>query len=523
MTSASMHFSTRAAAAQAPNLTQAKLLPNRKSVAISGIQDVHVYAKSEYNEQTDKGKGKAVEQPSPTPSSPGLSTSSSGPALDAIRRQHSQMGILGHEQRELDRLGESSVSPSSHAVGTTADPAPKLEDILSIVTWRPSKYPTPTTSLRPLLANIHADGTSTFRSPPRSKRPHANVSIITPITQAPARTVSTLERELRPTGDLLGIYGSDVELGAHLKPRVLNKFKRASSLGQVDNVSDIGASSVMSMGGELNETVKLLGAGGVESLGSPNSPITPASQNSQRGSLSGGRATSGSGSAGEVIGWDQVGEGIRRWRSARKKHQVGSSSTLPWVESFEDMNLRVTDGTRGQELNRERRSRQAQSRGELTMDWMDDNYSTPGGYYGTSMGPATQFWRHGKGGWRGQSVSSSGEEDDGPLIGPSRMGGQEREVVRRREDSLGKFLGERKSDSEDVDDDGEGGGFESSSLRAGYRDVGRLDRGSEEGLGGEEEEDEEDQGDDDDDESESDSEDEHAPPITIKSRASIRR
>jgi [calcium/calmodulin-dependent protein kinase] kinase len=412
-------------------------------------------------------------------------------------------------------LGESSVSASSHTVGTTVDPAPKLEDILSIVTWRPSKYPTPTTSLRPLLANIHADGTSTFRSPPRSKRPHANVSIITPITEAPARTVSTLERELNPPGGLLGMYGSDVQLGAHVNARVLNKFKRASSWGQGDDVSDMGAASVMSVGGELNDTVKLLGAGGVESLGSPNSPITPASQNSQGGSLSGGRATSGSGSAGDVIGWDQLGEGIRRWRSARRKHRVGSSSTLPWVESFEDMSLGVTDPTRREEVNRERRSRQAQSRGELTMDWMDDNYSTPGGYYGTSMGPATQFWRHGRGGWHGQSVSSSGEEDDGPIIGPSRIGEQEREVVRRREDSLGKFLGQRNPDSEDGDDDGEGSGYESSSLRVGYKEEERRDRESEEGHEEEERRD--------DDESESDSEDEHAQQITIKSRGSIRR
>ncbi|EKM78974.1 hypothetical protein AGABI1DRAFT_129239 [Agaricus bisporus var. burnettii JB137-S8] len=503
-TSASVHYSSSLAAAPTSNMTHPKILPNRKSVAVASIQDVHAYGKTEL-----KGKGKAVEQESTQPSSPGLSTSSSSPALDAIRRQRSQMGILGHEQREIDRLGDSPNPASTHAVSTPVGPAPKLEDILSIVTWRPTKYPTPTTSLRPLLANIHADGTSTFRSPPRSKRPHANVSIITPIKEAPARTASTLERDLHPHGDLLGMYGSDLDLGARTNVGMLNNFKRASSWGQGDEVSDMGAGSVKSVGGEVNETVKLLGAGGVESLGSPNSPITPGSSNSHGGSIGGGRATSG-GSAGDMMGWDQLGEGIRKWRSVRKKHRAGSSSTLPWVESFEDMRLGAADPVRREGANRERRSRHEQSRGELTMDWMDDNYSTPGGYYGTSMGPATQFWRHGTGSWRRPSVSSSGEEDDGPLIVPSRAGEPEREVVRRREDSLGKFLSGGDSESEVGDDNGEGSeNHTGSGLRPEFQDEGLRRR-----VGG---------ADDDDDESECDSEDEHAQQITIKSRGSIRR
>lgn len=558
-TPAGVHYSPRSVAFKNDSRAGG-LFPcdgNRKSVAIAGVQDVHVYGRSDCDGSVDKGKGKVVDREASQPSSPGgLTTTSSSPALEAIRRQRSQMGILGHEQRELDRYGDSTLV-EAYPSGTPIDPAPRLEDIMSIVTWRPTKYPTPTTSLRPLLANIHADGTSTFHSPPRSKKPHANVSVITPMIDAPARTVSTLESELRPGEDLLGLYGSDGELGPNTTAAVLNKFKRASSWGEGDEVVmgriSMGAGmdmvSVTSIGGELDDTVKLMGAGGVESLGSPVSPVSP---NSPVGSAGGGQmSASGSGSAGEGIfgsvgvgenggwqfcgsggasgsgscgdgsgmpGWDQFGEGIRKWRSYRKKHhhRNASSSTLPWVDSLDDLTFGVNGGLNANdkpdgEGSLERSARQAESRGELTIEWMDDNYSTPGGYYGSSMGPATQFWRHGRGAWCGRSVSSSGDEEDSPTAGPSKNGQKEREVVRRKGGPLDKFL---SGEDSDLEDDGEGSEYGISGVRIRFNDEGE---GPPEEGGREEDEDESES------ESESEDEDDRAQQITIKSKGSIRR
>ncbi|KAF5359361.1 hypothetical protein D9756_003593 [Leucocoprinus leucothites] len=549
---------------------------SRKTSATSGVQDVHVYVRprtlSEKAPDKGKGKGKAAVRNVSQPSSPaGLPSTSSSPALDAIRRQRSQMGILGHERQQRVLEGESS--PTSACGSTPIDPAPKLEDIMSIVTWRPTKYPTPTTSLTPLLANIHADGTSTFRSPrsSRTRKPtDQHVSIVTPVNGGPPRTVSTLEGGFRPTEDMLGIYGPEGGLVPHATAAALNNFKRASSWGQGDETMDdvrmgmgitMGAAadlvSVTSVNAEINETVKLVGAGGIESLGSPVSPITPISAG---GSAGFGRMGSGSGSAGEgmlgsgllsdegggwravgvsgsagssggaaapAMNWEQLGGGITKWRNYRKKHhrQNASSSTLPWVDSLDDLTFGVDDSgaksgpeTSWRGKSREKRhTRQTESRGELTIEWMDDNYTTPGGYYGASMGPATQFWRHGRGAWSGSSTmtksmsASSSGEDDGPhRPSPSNHtnGRQVVEVVRQREGLIDKFLSGEDSDSDvDVDDEGlsHDGDEESDYGAEGARRFGDDDVLEE--------------GEEDDEESEIESDDEHVQQITIKSKS----
>ncbi|KAF9446158.1 kinase-like protein [Macrolepiota fuliginosa MF-IS2] len=553
-----------------------------KGRAAAGVvHDVHAYGRPDGG-KVDKGKRRAIEPDVSQPSSPGAaSTTSSSPALDAIRRQHSEMGFLGHEleQRRVESSGSGSGSAAAaadggtHQDGTPVDPAPKLEDIMSIVTWRPTKYPTPTTSLTPLLANIHA--TSTFRTPPR---PRKTLVVGDPITGGPARTVSTLEGGLRPAEDMLGIYGPDGGMVPYPTALALNNFKRASSWGQGDEIPIGGGThgggdvvSVTSVGVELNETVKLMGAGGVESLGSPVSPASPGgsvglsmsvSAGSGSGRESGGwRVTaSGSGSAGaEVNGngngngngvrWDELGEGIRKWRDYRKKHHQrnASSSTLPWVESLDDLTFDGTnnfDGTNGgaplapttpapkgngisPSKGARRQVQTQESRGELTIEWMDDNYSTPGGYYGTSMGPATQFWRHGPGGgtsasgsnrapWSGsptmtRSESMSSCSVEGPVAGSSRG----MEVVRRRDVSLDKFLSGESDEDEDEDEVEERVFLKNGSSNEGS-DYGEVKRRY---VHYDDDEDEEEEEDERLVESESDDdEDEHAQQITIKSK-----
>jgi [calcium/calmodulin-dependent protein kinase] kinase len=213
------------------------------------------------------------------------------------------------------------------------------------------------------------------------------------------------------------------------------------------------------------------------------------------------------------VNWDQFGESIRRWRDYRKKHhhRNDSSSTLPWVDSLDD----IAFGVKGQDVNNggttseksgdeslEKDQGQTNSRGELTMEWMDDNYMTPGGYYGNSMGPATQFWRHGRGAWSGgglKSMCSSGEEGGHRSAGhpaTHRNGKRKVEVVRRHGSPLEKFLSGDDSDSSselnegDGDDESEYGNIEAQR---------RFDDGISKDIGqGEVEETEESESDDDD-------------------------
>lgn len=536
-----------------------------KSPATAGVQDVHVYARP--GGKVDKGKRRAVENDAPQPSSPGaVSNESSSPELDAVRRQRSEMGMLGHELEQ--RRAESSTSAADkHQLVTPVNPTPKLEDIMSIVTWRPTKYPTPTTSLTPLLANVHADGTSTFRSPtPRSRKALGDVGV--PVGGGPARTVSTLEGALRPMEDLLGIYGPEGELTPLATAAALNNFKRASSWGQGDEAMDdmgmgmgigrVGGDaggdvvSVTSVGGELNQTVKLMGAGGVESLGSPVtvspvSPVSPGLSASMSGSGSAGAGMNGDGAGGDGTRWDELEEGIRKWKDYRRKHhhRNASSSTLPWVESLDDVTFGVNAGDvddnsppssdgRGVvgmgENGRRGQRRGQESRGELTMEWMDDNYSTPGGYYGSSMGPATQFWRHGPGGgsdrgrvWSDSSIMTrsggSSGEGRGPVAGLSRVGAsrnREREVVKRREGPLDKFLSGEDSDSDEDDYLGRRGSSDEGSDDYGE---GKVRRYTIEDEGPEEEGECEECEDGVECESESEDEDEHLQPIIIKSKS----
>ena len=527
-----------------------RLPPNggsNKSPATSRVQDVHVYTQSRTlgKEKVDKGKGKAVFRNSSQPSSlGGLSAASSSPALDAIRRQRSQMGILGHEQQLEKQL---SNSPSG---STPVDPAPKLEDIMSIATWRPTKYPTPTTSLTPLLANINADGTSTFRSlrSLRSRKPDPNISVVAPVSGVPPRTVSTLEGGLWPAEDMVGIYGPEGGLVPDAPAAALTNFKRASSWGQGDEMAlAIGAAtdivSVTSANAELDDTVKLVGAGGVERLGSPVSPITPVSAGDNVGPgrvRSDGRSGSvGEGTAdgrrsvcakssvserscgsGVVMQWEQPGEGIVKWRDHRKnRHHDASSSTLPWVDSLDDIVLGISGlnsaaQTGSKEKSGDQEHSQTESRGELTMEWMDDNYRTPGGYYGASMGPATQFWRHGRGAWSEsstmtKSATSSGDRDsaldhDGTSAARYQ---KEVKVVRRRQGPLDKFLSGGGSDS---DEGSSGEGDESSYGSSAVKRFGDDDQEQPGEQPGEH------CGEDNVNESETDDEDEHVQQITIK-------
>lgn len=556
-------------------------LVHGKTPAVAGVQGVHVYTRSVG--KVDKGKGRAVE---PVASqSIGPSTMSSSVAVDAIRRQRSEMGILGHERRH----GESStaVPPSQQQQHQTSAPAPRLEDIMSIVTWRPTKYPTPTTSLTPLLANVHADGKSTFRSSTktssRSRNPLPSSHIRAAISSGmggPMRTVSTLEGVLRPPGDLLGIYGPEGEL-TEPTAATLNHFKRASSWGQGDEalIDGVGMGvggdivSVTSVGAELNETVKLVGAGGVETHGSPVSPLSPSSPEESIGLWRGGRSVSAgsagegplggrsrgastpggiTGSAGGSAGgsgsgganpnagtnWEELERGIKNWRDYRKKHhhqRNASSSTLPWVESLEDVtftgetNLNgkgsTSDSGVGWERNRDenkdghgRKQGSLQSKGELTIEWIDDNYSTPGGYYGCSMGPATQFWRHGRGAWNGSSATSpsSSEDEDRPMTGPSRVArSSHKEVMRPRDVSLDKLWG-REGSASDTD---EGGAHGEGGSDYGSVGVEKRSSGEPEAVGvceGDEMSESEDECDSEDEDE--DDGDDHVQPILFKSR-----
>lgn len=483
------------------DLQLGRLLPNvgsNKSPAISGVQDVHVYVQPRaLGETVDKGKGKAVVRNSSQPSSlAGLSATSSSPALDAIRRQRSQMGILGHEQQQLE---QSSDSPSG---STPVDPVPRLEDIMSITTWRPTKYPTPTTSLTPLLANIYADGTSTFRSlrSPRSRKPDPNINVVAPVPRVLPRTVSTLEGGFRPAEDMLGIYGPEGGLISDAPVAALTNFKRASSWGQGDEVamaiSSADIASVTSVNAEVNDMVRLVGAGGIERLGNPVGPTISASagdsigpshatSNDRRGSAGegtagGGRtvcakssvsASEGSCSSGVMRQWEPLDEGITKWRDQKRRHhhRDASSSTLPWVDSLDDVAFGDSgvDGdvqTSDKGKSRDQKHSQTESRGELTMEWMDVNYRTPGGYYGASMGPATQFWRHGRGTLSGSSTMTksvtSSQDNVLDHNDPSAARYQkEVKVVRRREGPLDKFLsgGDSDSDTDEglSDEDGE--------------------------------------------------------------------
>lgn len=468
------------------DLQSGRLLPNvggNKSPAISGVQDVHVYIQPRaLGETVDKGKGKAVVRNSSQPSSlAGLSATSSSPALDAIRRQRSQMGILGHEQQQLE---QSSDSPSG---STPVDPAPKLEDIMSITTWRPTKYPTPTTSLTPLLANIYADGTSTFRSlrSPHSRKPDPDINAVAPVPRVLPRTVSTLEGGFRPAEDMLGIYGPEGGLISNAPVAALTNFKRASSWGQGDEVamaiSSADIASVTSVNAEVNDMVRLVGAGGIES--NPVGPTTSvnagdslgpghARSNDRSGSVGegtagGGRSvcakssvSEGSCSSGVMRQWEPLNEGITKWRDQRRKyhHRDASSSTLPWVDSLDDVAFGDSgiDGdaqTGGKGKLRDQKHSQTESRGELTMEWMDVNYRTPGGYYGASMGPATQFWRHGRGTLSGSStMTKSGTSSRNNVLdhGDTSAARHQKKVkvVRRREGPLDKFLSGEDSDSD---------------------------------------------------------------------------
>jgi len=284
---------------------------------------------------------------------------------------------------------------------------------------------------------------------------------------------------------MLGIYGPEGGLISDAPVAALTNFKRASSWGQGDEVvmaiSSADIASVTSVNAEVNDTVRLVGAGGIES--NPVGPTTSVSagdsmgpghaRSNDRGG-SAGEATAGGGrsvcvkssvsegscSSGVMGQWELLNEGITKWRDQRRKHhhRDASSSTLPWVDSldnvaFGDSGVDGDAQTSDKGKLRDQKHSQTESRGELTMEWMDDNYRTPGGYYGASMGPAMQFWRHGRGTLSGsstmtKSVTSSRDNVLDPDDTSAARHQKKVKVVGRREGPLDKFLSGEDSDSD---------------------------------------------------------------------------
>jgi len=292
---------------------------------------------------------------------------------------------------------------------------------------------------------------------------------------------------------MLGIYGPEGGLVSDAPVAALTNFKRASSWGQGDEVamaiSSADIASVTSDNAEVNDMVRLVGAGGVERLGNPVGPTTSVSagdsvgpaharSNDKSGSTGEGTAdkgrsicaksSEGSCSSGVVRQWEPLDEGITKWRDRRRKHyrRDASTSTLPWVDSLDDVAFgdSSVDGdaqTSDKGKLRDQKHSRMESRGELTIEWMDVNYRTPGGYYGASMGPATQFWRHGRGTLSGSSTmtKSTTSSRDNVLDRDDTRYQKGVKVVRHREGPLDKLLSGGDSDSdtdeEFSDEDGE--------------------------------------------------------------------